>query len=121
LITLTFRPIDSQPPVLVRGRFFRICADGTLRGPDNDVTAMYADGVWALAHRQHRAIECGGSVYLRVTHSNGRREQGGPYESVRAADGAIYTHDHCMGIHASGRVPSGPLELWREVVLLSEL
>jgi hypothetical protein len=121
LITLTFRRIDSKPPRLVRGTYFRICADGTLRGPDNSITASYADGFWRIAHRRHRAVDCDGPVYLRITGSDGCRQNSGPYESVRAADGAIFTHDNCLGAHASGLNPQVRPGLWREIVLLSAM
>ena len=120
LITLTFRRMDSEPPILVRGTYFRICADGTLRGPDNAITALYADGVWELAHRQHRAFDCSGPVYLRVTGTDGRRRMSGPYDSVRAVDGAIFAEDQCLGAHAVGPKPVAPTVLLQEVTSLSE-
>jgi hypothetical protein len=112
--------MDSEPPILVRGTYFRICADGTLRGPDNAITALYVDGAWELAHRQHRAFDCGGPVYLRVTGADGRRQLSGPYDSVRAMDGAIFVQDRCLGAHAAGPKPVAPTVLLHEVAFLPD-
>jgi hypothetical protein len=119
VITLSFRPLQSEPVVLVRGTYFRICADGTLRGPDNFVTASYTDGLWHLGRRRHRMLECCDAVYLRVTGSDGRREHMGPYEGLTVADGAILSSDTYLGAHM--RSPSGfpATEIWREIVILS--
>jgi hypothetical protein len=111
--------VRSESPVLVRGAYFRICADGTLRGPDNGVVASSADGLWELAHRLHRAFECDAPVYLRVTNSDGRRERIGPYEFIKAAQGAIFTHDSCLGVYATGGRPGGSLGIWQEIVFLN--
>ncbi len=119
MITLTFRPALSESPVLVRGAYFRICADGTLRGPDNAVAASYADGLWQLGPRRHVAFECAGPIYLRVTSSDGRREQIGPYDFIRAAEGAIFSNEACLGIYAPRGEMASSRELWREITLLS--
>jgi hypothetical protein len=119
LITLTFRPLRSESPVLVRGTYFRICADATLRGPDNAVVATYADGLWQLSNRQHRGFECGGPVYLRVTHTYGRREHIGPYEFLKAAEGAIFTHESRLGVHAARGEPGAWVDLWKEIAFLT--
>jgi hypothetical protein len=121
LIHLTFRPLDSQSVVLARAVYFRICVDETLRGPDNSIAARYADGLWQIAHRQHRAFECDGPIYLRVTGSDGRREHIGPYDFLKASDGAIYTRDSCLGAHVLRRNGMAPSGVWTEVVFLSEL
>jgi len=108
----------GEATVLVRGTYFRICADQTLRGPDNDVAASYSDHIWRLALREHRAFECDGPVYLRVRGRDGQCQRIGPYEFLRAAEGAIFTHEICLGMHVP-RVESGPLpDLWEEIVLL---
>src|ERR1700749_1108461 len=83
LITLMFVPKRADATVLVRGAYFRICADGTLRGPDNAISATYADGLWELGHRRYTAFECKGPVHLRVTDANTRRENLGPYDFVK--------------------------------------
>jgi hypothetical protein len=120
LITLTFRPVDGESTVAVRGVYFRICADGTLRGPDNDVAARSVDSLWQLAHRRHRSFECGGPVYLRITDNAGRRTHIGPYDFLKAAGGAIFTRDSCLGTYTP-RAESGMGAVWREITFLTAL
>jgi len=122
LIILSFRPLQSGSAVVVRGAHFRICADGTLRGPDNTVAARYVDRLWHLGQRRYMSFECTGAVYLRVTNRRGQRECIGPYASLRAADGAIFTEDNCLGVHAV-RVEFGSesVDLWREVSFLTSV
>lgn len=119
MIILTFRPLHGDSPVLVRGEYFRICEDGTLRGPHNDVVAAYADGIWRLRHREQRAFECSRPVYLRVTDAEDRREYIGPYEFVRVEDGALFTLDNCLGDYSRDRKSGCSPQLWREVAILS--
>ncbi len=119
MITLTFRPIYGESPVLVRGMHFRICADATLRGPDNAIAARYSATLWRLGHHQYRAFECGGPVYLRVTNSHGTRERLGPYDFIKVTEGAIFTHDSCLGIHASRGDLSALAAVWQEIAILS--
>jgi hypothetical protein len=118
LITLAFRPVHNESPVMIRGAYFRICADGTLRGPDNDVVATYRNGLWQLTHGRHRAFDCSGPVILRVTNSDGRRERMGPYPFVKAAEGAIFAHDGCLAVHDSRKEPGPLVGRWQEVVFL---
>jgi hypothetical protein len=117
LITLTFRPVHGESQVLVRGAYFRICADGTLRGPDNAVAASYTNGFWQLAQRQHRSFECDQPVCLRV-RADGRHERIGPYECVKASGGAIFTRDTCIGVYSTGWEASAWTSLWDEVAFL---
>jgi hypothetical protein len=119
LIKLTFRPLDGESTVLVRGTYFRICPDETLRGPDNSIAARYVDGLWRLAHRRHRAFECADPVYLRVTGFDGHREFIGPYDFLKASDGAILTRDSCIGIHSLRRGIASDSGLWMEVAFLA--
>jgi hypothetical protein len=120
LIVLSFRPLQNGSAVLVRGAHFRISPDGTLRGPDNTIAARYVDGLWHLGQRPHLSFECTGPIYLRVTHRYGRRESIGPYASIRAANGAIYTNDSCIGVHFTRVQPAtDAVDTWREVSLLS--
>ena len=37
-----------------------------------------------------------------VTNNHGRRECIGPFAPLRVADGAIFTHDSCLGAHVDG-------------------
>jgi hypothetical protein len=116
LITLSFRPLQDGSAVLVRGTHFRICSDGTLRGPDNTTAARYLDGLWHLGQRRHISFECAGPIYLRVTNNQGRRDCIGPYAPIKAAEGAIFTRDNCLGIHISGnRYDANTIEVWHEV------
>jgi hypothetical protein len=121
VITLTFRPLSGESTILVRGIYFRICADGTLRGPDNAVTASYVNGLWQLGPRQHRMLECREPVYLRVTTSTGRRECIGPYECLKVAGGAIFSNDTYLGAHTRGDSYLPETDIWSEIALLSEV
>jgi hypothetical protein len=118
LIILTFRPVFGESPVNVRGAYFRICADATLRGPDNAVAASYCKGVWQLGHRQHRSFDCAGPLYLRVMHRDGRHERIGPYGFVKAVDGALFTETEFLGSFALPVSDANSLELWSEIALL---
>ena len=120
MIILSFRPLQRESTVIVRGAHFRICSDGSLRGPDNTIAARYIDGLWHLAQRRHISFECTGPIYLRVTGQHGRRERIGPYETVRVADGAIYTHDSCLGVHIlPAKFGAVMAEMWQEVSFLT--
>jgi hypothetical protein len=120
LIKLAFRSFDRESLVLLRGTYFRICPDETLRGPDNSIAARYVDGLWYLGHRRHRGFECNGPVCLRIRSVGGHREYLGPYEFLKASDGAIFTRDGCLGVHSlrRGVVAEGG-GLWSEIVLLT--
>lgn len=121
MITLSFRDLNGESVMLVRGAYFRICADGTLRGPDNAVAASYTDGLWQLGRRRHRALECREAVYLRVTSSDGQRECIGPYEYIKVAGGGIFSNNTHLGAHSRGESYLPETEIWREIALLSEL
>ncbi len=119
MITLTFHPVREDSAVLIRGAYFRICADSTLRGPDNAVAATYSDGLWQLGHKGHLAFECKGPVYLRVTGKDGRRDSIGPYDFIKATAGAILTHEGCLGFHAARGGFGPPVDLWQEIAFLT--
>lgn len=121
MIVLTFRPLSSESAVTVRASYFRICADLTLRGPDNGVTASYADGLWQLRRRQHRAVECHEAIYLRVTTSDGRCECIGPYQDLSVTGGAIFSNNTYLGAHTRGNSPLPGTDIWREIALLSHV
>ena len=119
---LSFHPLQNGPAVLVRSAYFRICSDGTLRGPDNSIAARFFDGLWFLGQRRHASFECAGPVYLRVTDSHGRRECVGPYTSIRAAGGALFTQENCLGVHAVRAQFAGEgSEVWKEVSLVTSI
>lgn len=121
MITLTFRPLSGESAILVRGMYFRICADGTLRGPDNAVAARYAAGFWQLGRKQHSALECRETVYLRVTTSHGQRECIGPCEALKVTGGAIYSNDTYLGAHTRGESHLPEIDMWTEITLLSDI
>jgi hypothetical protein len=122
LIFLNFRPLQSGSAVVVRGAHFRICADGTLRGPDNTIAARYLERLWHLGQKRYLSFECGGALYLRVTNRRGQRECIGPYATLRAADGAIFTQDSCLGVHAvRTELGSDTVDLWREIAFLTSI
>lgn len=118
MIILTFRPVHGESPVSVRGAYFRICADCTLRGPDNAIAASYDKGLWQLGRRQHRSFECSGRFDLRVMHRDGSNQLTGPYEFVKAIDGALFTHTDYLGAFALPPSDIKPMEVWREVAFL---
>lgn len=107
--------------MFIRGAHFRICADGTLRGPDNAIAASYSNGLWRLGRRQHRTLECRDAVYLRVTASNGRCECIGPYGDLKAVGGDIFSNNTYLGAYSRGESYPADTEVWREIALLSEL
>lgn len=121
MITLSFRALRGESLLLVRGAYFRICDDGTLRGPDNAVTASYTDGLWQLGRKQHTMLECCDAVYLRVTASDGERECIGPYECLKVARGAIFSNDTYLGAHTRGDSYLPETHIWREIALLSDI
>ncbi len=118
MITLTFRPVRTESPVFARAAFFRICSDGTLRGPDNSVAATYENRSWVFGQRRFRSFECDGPVYLRTRTGAGSLARSGPYTFLREAEGALYTQDTCLGIYLPGREPDGSSVYWREIALL---
>jgi hypothetical protein len=119
LITLAFCPVRDESRVMIRGAHFRICADGTLRGPDNAIVSRYLNGLWQLTRGRHRAFDCSGPVFLRVTNSAGKSERVGPYNMVKVAGGAIFADDQCLAVHDSRQEPGSAVALCREVAFLS--
>lgn len=108
----------SGIPLFVRGAFFRICADGTLRGPEGSVVASYTSQGWRLGTRSCREFEALGPLFLRAHFPDGRREHLGPYEAVRAADGALFSRSRCLGIFCTNRAASPGLPEWNEIAFL---
>jgi len=105
-------------PAFVRGAFFRICADHTLRGPEGSVVARYNALGWHLGARNCREFEATGPLLLRAHFADGRRERLGPYEVIRAADGALFDRSHCLGVFCTNRAASPHLPEWQEIALL---
>jgi hypothetical protein len=116
LIKLSFT-FDGIPR-FVRGAFFRICADGTLRGPEGSLVASYTSKGWLLGARSCREFEAHGPLFLRAHFADGRREHLGPYDSVRAADGALFNRTRCLGVFRTNFAVSPGLPEWNEIAFL---
>ena len=121
MITLTFWELSTESMTFVRGAYFRICADATLRGPDNAVAARYSGGLWQVARRKHRVLECRTAVYLRVTDADGQRKRIGPYECLKVAGGDLFSNDLYLGTHAPRESQPPQAHLWSEIALLPEV
>jgi hypothetical protein len=115
VISLTFT--FSGIPVFVRAAFFRICADYTLRGPESSVVAVYTAYGWQLGARKCREFEARGPVLLRAVGPEGVTEHLGPFELVRASEGALFANGRCLGTYCGIR-GALPGHEWREVALL---
>jgi hypothetical protein len=105
-------------PAFVRGAFFRICSDRTLRGPEGSIVARYNAQGWHLGTRHCREFEAMGPVLLRAHFADGRREHLGPYGAIRAADGALFEHGRCLGMFCANRAAPASLPEWQEIALL---
>jgi hypothetical protein len=116
LIKLSFT--HSGVPVFVRGAFFRISSNGTLRGPEGSLVATYTDLGWRLGARHYREFEAVGPLFLRANHLGGRCERLGPYELVRAADGAVFGEGRCLGVFCLNRAMSPGIPEWSDITLL---
>jgi hypothetical protein len=120
LITLTFSPLSSGSPVVIRGLFFRIDRECALRGPDSTVVATYTPHTWRLGARSFREFHCNNSIYLRVRNRADACEKLGPYEFVRAAEGGLFVQGQCIGTYSpQWETESGPNQSWQEITLLS--
>jgi hypothetical protein len=120
LITLTFSPLSSGSPVVIRGLFFRIDRDCALRGPDSTVVATYAPHTWKLGARSFREFHCNNAVYLRVRNRESVRERLGPYDFVRAAEGGLFVQGQCIGTYSPQWDTEDALhQCWHEITLLS--
>jgi hypothetical protein len=104
----------------VRAPFFRICTDATLRGPDSGVIATYTGRRWQLGRRACHEFHCAGSIVLRVTNQDGVREQLGPFDFVRASDGALFSGGACLGIHSAEWAGEMRSRFWSEVAFLDD-
>jgi hypothetical protein len=118
LVSLTFT--FSGLPVLVRAAFFRICADRTLRGPESSVVATFTPYGWRLGARSCREFEAVGPIFLRATCADGRRESSGPYDFIRAGEGALYTGGRCIGTYCLPSAVGISASEWTEVALLTD-
>ncbi|MGH8211550.1 MAG: hypothetical protein ACREU6_18530 [Steroidobacteraceae bacterium] len=120
MITLTFSPLSAGSPLLVRGLFFRICGDSTLRGPDSTVVATYTTHTWQVGARSYREFHSNDSVFLRVKKRDARHERLGPYEFLRAAEGALFVNGQRIGTYSpEWNTESALHDCWHEITLLS--
>jgi hypothetical protein len=116
LITLTFSRRSAPNPVSVRAAFFRICADSTLRGPDSSVVATFNSRRWLIGNRGCEEFTSG-PVFLRIKRQDGITERLGPYELVRATEGALFTTGRCLGTYPVPGICGGS-DCWDEITLL---
>jgi len=100
-------------------RYFRFCADGTLRGPENYLVARCEEGFWRLSGRMHREIECEGSVQLRLSRGANRATQLlGPFTQLHTVAGVFYAGSDCLNIPLPGGKSDVPGD-YQELTLLS--
>ena len=121
MITLTFRAFSDDSMTLVRGTYFTICSDGTLRGPDYTVAAIFAGGIWHVARRRHRVLECGTAVFLRIMTSAGRRKNIGPCERLKITGGEVFANDVFLGAHMREKSFAAEIDIWRDIAILSDV
>jgi hypothetical protein len=84
--------------------YVRFCADGSLRGPDNYLIARCVEGLWHVAGRVHRELECEGPVRVRVvSRANAAPTHLGPYRQLRTVNGVLHGDDACLNMLMPGR------------------
>ncbi len=107
MLRLSFRSPIGEAPTRTAAAFFRFCADGTLRGPENYVVARCVGGTWTMGGRSHRELDCEGPVKLRVLM--GALDAPlllGPFTQVRSAAGMLYGDERCLNVYLPGRNPA---------------
>jgi hypothetical protein len=102
MLRLNFRSMTGDPPTLTVGLFFRFCADGSLRGPENYLVARREDGFWRLSGRMHRELECEGPVKVRLNRGAGGSSLLGPFAQLRTVAGVLYGDDACLHVALPG-------------------
>ena len=103
MLTLTFFGPLGEYATQARATGFRLCADATLRGHDNSVTATRVDGSWRVARRAFQQFECAGPVMVIVRRTaSGRRTSMGPYASVRAGAALIWADGELLSLRVPG-------------------
>jgi hypothetical protein len=102
----------------VRAAFFRICVDATLRAPDGSIVATFTSRRWHLGKRGCDDFTASGPVLLRIKRYDGVTEHLGPYDLVRAAEGALFTHGRCLGMHSSAASLAPGDDRWEEITIL---
>lgn len=104
----------------MHARCVRFGADGTLRGPDNCVIALYLDGGWKLGGRIHREMECEGPVRVRLVRDSLKQpDYLGPFKHLHTAGGVLYGDDACLNILMPGQRSQGE-GLCQQLTLVSE-
>jgi hypothetical protein len=118
MLRLNFRSVTGDAPTLTVAAYFRFCADGTLRGPENYLVARREEGLWRLSGRMHREIECEGPVRVRLNRgSGGDARLLGPFSQLRTVAGVLYGDDACLHVALPGGDPRACDEV-RELTLL---
>jgi hypothetical protein len=103
MLRLTFYASLGQHAAQARARSFRLCADATLRGHDNSLTATRVDGAWLLGRRSYRHFDCAGPVLLIVRRSASDPPISmGPFRLVRAGAALIWGDDELLSLHVPG-------------------
>jgi hypothetical protein len=119
MLRLNFRSITGDAPTLTVAAFFRFCADGTLRGPENYLVARCVEGIWQLSGRMHRELDCEGPVKVRFSPGGNQTPTLlGPFGHLRTAAGMLYGDDACLNILVPGCKPGG-FAASHELTLLS--
>jgi hypothetical protein len=119
-LTLVFSCRHPDQPVSVRAAFFRICMDATLRAPDGGIVATFSSRRWRLGKKGCEDFIASGPVLLRIKRHDGITEHLGPYELVRAADGALFTQGRCLGLHPCEASVSTAADRWEEITILPQ-
>jgi hypothetical protein len=118
VLRLNFRSVCGDAPTLTVAQYFRFCADGTLRGPENYLVARREDGLWRLSGRMHRELECEGPVHVRLNRAADRDSRLlGPFAQLRTVSGVLYGDNACLHVALPGCEPRGEDEC-RELTLL---
>ena len=108
MLRLNFRSMTGDAPTSTVALFFRFCADGTLRGPENYLVARCEEGFWRLSGRMHRELDCEGPVKVRLSRgANQAAQLLGPFGHLRTVSGVLYGDDACLHILVPGREAGG--------------
>ena len=117
MLILTFHAALGDSAIQSRATYFRLCADATLRGPDNALAATRFNDCWRVGQRLFRQMDCAGPVLLRVKRTPSAEPISmGPYKLVRSSGGLMYGDDVCLSLHTPGW--NGKLDACHEVSLL---
>jgi hypothetical protein len=104
VLRVTFHAGKCDSPTLMLAPCVRFCADGTLRGPDNDVVALCVEGLWHVGGRTHRELDCEGPVSVRITPSTSNVSlHRGPFRHVHTVNGVLHGDDASLHVVMPGR------------------